>query len=427
MLDAKLEVNKKNGFSFEIISEYENKKTKQITRAGIIHTPHGDIKTPAFIPVATLGTLKALTPEMAEGLGSQALLANAYHLNLRPGPDVIDKAGGLSKYMNWNHPTFTDSGGFQVMSLGSGFKKVIEMDPQKIASQSDFEAADDEKVANGKKRIAFVDEDGVTFKSHLSGEELRFTPEVSMEIQFKIAADIIFAFDELTTLHNTRKYQEQSVARTFRWAKRCIDEHEKLKNSHPEKPYQALFGVIQGANHEDLRRKAAGQIGPLPFDGFGIGGALEKSKLSEIIGWVTDELPKNLPRHLLGISEIDDLFAGVNAGIDTFDCVSPARIGRNGAVYTPYGRFNIKRSKYLEDFGPIFHDCKCYTCTNFSRSYVCHLIRAKEMLGSTLATIHNEHFIVKLISDCRDAIINKDLEVFTDSFLHQYLGKRVSQ
>ncbi|MDR3152585.1 MAG: tRNA guanosine(34) transglycosylase Tgt [Bifidobacteriaceae bacterium] len=409
-----------NGFSYKKVAEYKN------ARAGIIYTPHGKIETPAFIPVATLATLKALTPEMARDLGAQALLANAYHLNLRPGPDILEVAGGLGKYMNWPYPTFTDSGGFQVMSLGSGFKKVIEMDSTKILDSM----KSDEDVAEGKSRIAFVDEDGVTFRSHLSGEKLRFTPEISMQIQFKIGADIIFAFDELTTLMNSRKYQEESVDRTFRWAKRCLVEHNRLKKANPKKPYQALFGVVQGANFMDLRQKAARQIGSLnvdglEFDGFGIGGALEKNILSDIISWAVDQLPENKPRHLLGISEIDDLFNGVASGIDTFDCVSPARVGRNGAVYTPDGRFNIKRSKYLNDFGPIFSDCDCYTCKNFSRSYLCHLIRSKEMLGSTLATIHNENFIVKLIANCRKSIIENNFSQFKDSFLRRYLGKTI--
>ncbi|MDR3128587.1 MAG: tRNA guanosine(34) transglycosylase Tgt [Bifidobacteriaceae bacterium] len=402
-------------YKFEIQSVYKNART------GIIQTPHGNILTPAFVPVATLATLKGLTPEMIKSLGAQAILANAYHLNLRPGPDILQAAGGLGKYMNWLGPTFTDSGGFQVMSLGSGFKKVIEMDSTKINNLEKL----DKLTANGKSRIAFVDNDGVTFRSHLSGAKLRFTPEISVNIQFKIGADIIFAFDELTTLMNTKKYQVESVARTTQWAEKCLREHNKLKRANPNKPYQALFGVIQGANFEDLRRLAASQIGSLGFDGFGIGGAIDKNNLVNIINWVTDELPNNKPRHLLGISEIDDIFVGVSQGIDTFDCVSPARVGRNGAVYTPDGRFNIKRSKYLNDFSPIFENCDCYTCVNFSKSYLCHLLRAKEILGATLATIHNERFIIKLLDNCRQTIIDGTFDEFRVSFLNRYLEKRV--
>ena len=238
-------------------------------RTGIIHTPHGDIHTPAFVPVATQAAMKAVLPETMKDLGAQCLLSNAFHLYERPGEQVLDEAGGLAKFMNWNGPTFTDSGGFQVLSLGAGFKKTLAMDVTGMKS--------DDVIAEGKERLAFVDEDGVTFKSPLNGSLHRFSAEISMGIQHKISADIMFAFDELTTLMNTRGYQERSVERTYRWAQRCVAEHKRLTEERLGKPYQALYGVVQGANYEDLRRHAAEQIASLDFDGVGIGGAIEKA------------------------------------------------------------------------------------------------------------------------------------------------------
>ena len=365
-------------------------------RTGMIRTPHGDIRTPAFVPVATQGTMKAVLPEQMEALGAQCMLSNAFHLFERPGEDILDAAGGLNEFMHWDKPTYTDSGGFQVLSLGAGFKKTLAMDTEGKKS--------DDVIAKGKNRLAFVDEDGVTFKSPLNGAQKRFSAEISMRIQHKIGADIIFAFDELTTLMNTRHYQEKSVERTFRWAKRCIAEHEKLTAERTGKPYQALFGVIQGANYEDLRRKAASQIGSLGFDGFGIGGAIEKRIIGDICSWICDELPEGKPRHVLGIAAVDDIFACVENGGDTFDCVAPARTARNGAVYTRDGRWNVKRSAMRNDFRPIEDGCDCYTCKNYSRAYVCHLLHAGEMAGATLATIHNERFFIRLLDDIRASI-----------------------
>ncbi|SHU13932.1 Queuine tRNA-ribosyltransferase (TGT) [Mycobacteroides abscessus subsp. abscessus] len=373
-------------------------------RAGVIHTPHGDIQTPAFIAVGTKATVKAVLPETMAALGAQAVLANAYHLYLQPGPDIVDEAGGLGAFMNWPGPTFTDSGGFQVLSLGSGVRKVMAMDVNRAR-------ADDVTVA-GKDKLAHVDDDGVTFTSHLDGSAHRFTPEVSMQIQHQLGADIMFAFDELTTLINTREYQEDSVQRTHEWAQRCLDEHEKLTRERADKPYQALFGVVQGAQYEDLRRQAARGLESLAgpsgrgFDGYGIGGALEKQNLGTIVGWVTSELPEHKPRHLLGISEPDDLFAAVAAGADTFDCVSPSRVARNAAVYTRDGRVNITGARYRRDFTPIDAECDCYTCAHYTRAYMHHLFKAKEILASTLATIHNERFTIGLVDRIRASIVD---------------------
>jgi len=389
-------------------------------RTGVIDTPHGQIKTPAFIAVGTKATVKAVLPESVAALGAQAVLANAYHLYLQPGSDLVDEAGGLAAFMNWPGPTFTDSGGFQVMSLGVGFKKVLAMDATGLA--------DDDVIAEGKSRLAHVDDDGVTFTSHLNGDRHRFTPEVSMQIQHQLGADIMFAFDECTTLMNTRSYQERSLARTQAWAVRCLDEHARLTEQRADKPYQALFGVVQGAQYEDLRRTAARDLAALEtsgrsFDGFGIGGALEKENLGTIVGWVCSELPVDKPRHLLGISEPDDFFAAIEAGADTFDCVMPSRVARNAAIYTLDGRFNVNTAANRRNFAPLDAECDCYTCANYSRAYLHHLFKAKEMLASTLATIHNERFTVRLVDDIRTSIEEGRFAEFKDAFLGRFYSK----
>ena len=374
----------------------------RLGRAGVIRTPHGDIHTPAFIAVGTQATVKAVIPETMKDLGAQALLANAYHLYLQPGADIVDEAGGLGAFMNWPGPTFTDSGGFQVLSLGAGFRKVLAMDTERLQA--------DDIIAEGKQRLARVDDDGVTFTSHLDGSTHRFTPEVSIRIQHQMGADIIFAFDELTTLVNTRGYQEESVARTHHWAVRCLAEHRRLTAAHPERAPQALFGVVQGAQYEDLRRQAARGLVSIVdgdgrgFDGYGIGGALEKQNLATIVGWVSSELPADKPRHLLGISEPDDVFDAVAAGADTFDCVSPSRVARNAAVYSATGRYNITGARYRRDFSPIDGECDCYTCAHYTRAYIHHLFKAKEILSATLCTIHNERFVIRLVDQIRAAI-----------------------
>lgn len=407
-------------FKFRVEKELQPSKSnsKPLGRVGVIATPHGEIKTPAFIPVGTKATVKAVLPESIKDLDAQAVLSNAYHLYLQPGPEVVDEAGGLGSFMNWSGPTFTDSGGFQVLSLGVGYKKVIAMDSSTVQA--------DDVMATDKDRLAHVDDDGVTFKSHLDGSMHRFTPEVSMQVQHKIGADIIFAFDECTTLLNTRNYQEMSLDRTFAWAKRCISEHEKLTLERSHRPYQALFGVVQGAQYEDLRRKAAKDLASLDFDGFGIGGALDKNKLGTIVNWVNEELPINKPRHLLGIGEPDDLFVGVENGADTFDCVAASRVARNNAVYGLDGRFNISVSAFKRDFSPIDESCGCYTCKNYTKAYLNHLIRGKEMLSATLLTIHNEYFIVNLVAKMRKSIIDGNFFEFKEEFLGRFYASRES-
>ncbi|MBV7294429.1 tRNA guanosine(34) transglycosylase Tgt [Corynebacterium sp. TAE3-ERU12] len=408
-------------------------------RAGIIRTPHGQIATPAFIPVGTKATVKTLTPEQVRSTGAQAILANAYHLYLQPGSDVVEAAGGLAKFSAWNGPTYTDSGGFQVMSLGVGFKKTLAMDVSGLQN--------DDVVAPGKTRNAFVDEEGVTFRSHIDGSEHRFTPEVSMGIQHRLGADIIFAFDELTTLMNTRGYQVDSVERTRRWARRCLAEHNRLsveRNQVPgmaaslaanQLPQQQLWGVVQGAQYEDLRRSAAQGLVALSdefeaeglrgFAGYGIGGALEKHNLGTIVRWVAEELPDERPRHLLGISEPDDIFAAVAAGADTFDCVAPTRLARRGGIYTRDGRITLTNARFKRDFGPLDPFTHSPISEQYSRAYLHHLLKAKEFLAGTICTIHNLFFMVTLVDDIRAAIEQGRFEEFREEFMGRYYaGKK---
>ena len=388
-------------------------------RTGTISTPHGDICTPAFIPVGTKATVKAVLPEVVENIGAQAVLANAYHLYLQPGSDVLDAAGGLGAFMNWSHPTFTDSGGFQVMSLGSGMKKVLS---------EEFSGKSADAIMpprRNRESLTKVDDDGVWFRSHLDGSRHRFSPEISMRIQHEIGADIIFAFDELTTLLDTREYQERSLERTRLWAERCLEAHRQLTREREGKPYQMLMGVIQGAQYEDLRRKASRDLGSMSingqeFDGFGIGGALEKENLGKIVRWCSEELPEDKPKHLLGISEPDDLFEGVENGIDTFDCVNPSRVARNAAIYTPHGRFNINRQQFKRDFSPLVEGCECYTCTHYSKAYLHHAFKAKEIIAATLSTIHNEYFTVQLVDSIREAIEAGNYWDFKAEFLGKF-------
>lgn len=374
-------------------------------RTGLIRTPHGDIRTPAFIPVGTKADVKGLVPEMLRDLGAQAVLANAYHLYLQPGADLVDEAGGLGRFMNWPGPTYTDSGGFQVLSLGAGFKKVLSEEFSGSGDTTDPQL----RMQAVKASRAVVDEDGVDFHSHIDGTVHRFTPEVSMGIQHQLGSDIMFAFDELTSLLHPRDYQEESLARTHAWAARCLAEHRRLTEARASRPRQQLWGVVQGAQYEDLRREAARtladmEVGGQRFDGFGVGGALEKENLGRIVSWVCEELPEDRPRHLLGISEPDDFFAAVEAGADTFDCVTPSRVARNAAIYGPDGRFNITNARFRRDLTPLVEGCGCYTCTHYSRAYVRHLFKAKEILAATLATIHNEWFTVHLVDGIRASI-----------------------
>lgn len=382
-------------------------------RAGLIQTPHGSIETPAFVSVGTKATVKGLTPEMIHDLGAQVVLANTYHLYLQPGDEIVKKAGGLHDFMNWRGPTMTDSGGFQVFSLGAAYGKGIskvtkEIDPQLLLS----EAQDDPD----KPRIATIDPDGVTFKSHLDGSSHYITPEKSIEIQHNLGADIIFAFDECTSPIEPVHYQREAMDRTHRWAKRSLAYHKSKENSER----QALFGIVQGGRYENLRKESAEELKAMDFDGYGIGGSFAKEDMTTAVQWVNEILPEEKPRHLLGIGEPEDLFSGVENGVDLFDCVAPTRAGRNGTIYTKDGKINMMNAKFVADVSPIDADCQCYTCKNYTRAYLAHLFRAKEMLAGTLSTIHNLHFIISLVRDMRRAILEEKFSEFKSDFLARY-------
>ncbi len=406
----------------------------KLGRAGVINTPHGDIQTPAFIPVGTKATVKGLLPEQIKNLGAQAILANTYHLYLQPGTEVLEQSGGLGKFSGWYGPTITDSGGFQVFSLGSAFGKNIskliqEKDPSKLIPER--------AISDPVIPLAKIGADGVSFKSHLDGSIHYFTPEKSIEIQHSIGADIIFAFDECTSPTEDRRYQEEALERTHRWAKRSLDFHKSKVNAET----QSLFGVIQGGRDEELRRKSAKTIANMRtgpelaegFEGFGIGGSFDKSDLHSAVRWVNEELPEDKPRHLLGIGEPEDLFLGVENGVDMFDCVAPTRNGRQGTLYTHTGKINITNAQFEKDFSPIDSKCDCPVClpdpqngtsgTKFSRAYLRHLYQSNEMLGPILGTMHNLRFILKLVADMRESIFNDTFEGFKNSFLATYLKK----
>ncbi len=397
---------------FEIVKKLEG----TLARAGEIHTPNGVILTPSFVTVGTKATVKSLTPEQIKDLGAQVVLANTYHLYLEPGDKVVAAAGGFPKMMNWHGPTMTDSGGFQVFSLGTAFD-------QKVSKLAKVEQITDATpFAVSEKALAKIDEDGVTFKSYKDGSSHRFTPERSMEIQWNLGADIIFAFDECTSPMAPHDYQEKAMDRTHRWAMRSLVAHNLLD----QEKRQALFGVVQGGRFEDLRKESAKVLAEMvteqgdSFDGFGIGGSFEKDDLGTAVKWVNEILPENKPRHLLGIGEPIDFFLGVENGCDTFDCVAPTRIARNGGIYTKLGKININNAVHKTSFIPIEDDCACYTCKHYTRAYLAHLFRSEEMLGATLASIHNLYFINKLVADIRQALLDDRFFEFKEDFLSKY-------
>lgn len=416
-------------FNFEITKKIPG----TLARAGIIHTPHGDIHTPSFVTVGTKATVKALTPEQIKDLGAQVVLANTYHLYLEPGDVVVAKHCGFAKMMNWQGPTMTDSGGFQVFSLGTAFdQKVGKLaNVQQIINAEKSPLLAEEGVGGGgqedggSKSLAKIDEDGVTFKSYKDGSEHRFTPERSMEIQWNLGADMIFAFDECTSPIAPYEYQKQAMDRTHRWALRSLIAHNKLD---PENK-QALFGVVQGGRFEDLRKESARVLAEMvtehgdSFDGFGIGGSFEKDDLGTAVKWVNEILPEDKPRHLLGIGEPIDLFLGVENGCDTFDCVAATRIARNGSLYTKNGRINLMNAEHKASMIPVEDGCDCYTCKNYTRSYLAHLYRSQEMLAGTLGTIHNLYFINKLVADIRQTLLDDKFFEFKESFLTNYYKK----
>jgi queuine tRNA-ribosyltransferase len=387
----------------------------KLGRAGVIETPHGKIQTPAFVSVGTKATVKALTPEQIQETGAQVVLANTYHLYLEPGDDRVKNFGGLQKFMNWHGPTMTDSGGFQVFSLGAAYGKELS----KIVSITDPSQLLAERSSEGEvPRLAKIGQDGVSFRSHHDGSLHYITPEKSIDIQHNLGADIIFAFDECTSPTETFQYQEEALERTHRWAKRSLDYHKGKPNAET----QALFGIVQGGREESLRKHSAEYIGSLDFDGFGIGGSFAKEDMETAVKWVNEKLPKEKPRHLLGIGEPEDLFMGIENGVDLFDCVAPTRNGRGGTLYTSSGKIHIKTAPYREDLGPIDEECGCSVCKNYSRAYLCHLFRSHEMLGGTLGSIHNLYFIINLVKKMRGSILAGKFTEFKEEFLKKYQG-----
>ena len=354
-----------------------------MARRGRLHTPHGTIETPVFMPVGTQATVKTLSPEEVAGMGAGILLSNTYHLHLRPGEDIVRDAGGLHRFMNWQGAILTDSGGFQVFSL-SALRKITE--------------------------------EGVAFRSHLSGEPLFMGPEESMAVQNALGSDIMMAFDECPPFPADRDYLTQSLLRTTRWAKRCIAAHK-----NPDR--QALFGIVQGGMEHDLRKLSAEQLVELDLPGYAVGGLSvgePKPLMYEVLEYTTPLLPKDKARYLMGVGSPDDLFEGVLRGVDMFDCVLPTRIARNGTVFTSKGKLVVRNAQYARDFAPLDDACDCYTCKNYSRAYIRHLIKADETFGIRLTSYHNVYFLIKLMEKIRHAIETDTLLSLKRSFYEAY-------
>lgn len=364
---------------------YELIKTCKQTgaRLGRVHTPHGVIDTPTFMPVGTQATVKTMSPEELKAMDAHIILSNTYHLFLRPGHELVREAGGLHKFMNWDRPILTDSGGFQVFSLS---------DMRKITEQ------------------------GVTFRSHLNGDKLEISPEKATQIQNALGADIIMAFDECPPYPAEYKYVKDSIERTTRWAERCLNAHERPHD-------QALFGIVQGGKYEDLRKQSARDLVSMDFPGYSIGGLSvgePKDVMMEVLEFTVPELPANKPRYLMGVGSPDALLDGAIRGIDMFDCVLPTRIARNGTVMTSKGRLVIRNAVHARDFGPLDENCTCYTCQNYSKAYIRHLLKADETFGIRLTTYHNLHFLLELMRGVREAIKEDRLLDFRNEFFDNY-------
>jgi queuine tRNA-ribosyltransferase/7-cyano-7-deazaguanine tRNA-ribosyltransferase len=369
-------------------------------RAGRLKTPHGSIETPSFVAVGTQATVKAVSPEELKEIGIQVIIANTYHLHLQPGEDLIERMGGLHRFMNWDGPLMTDSGGFQVFSLGAGKEHGVG----KIAPIFPEERDRGGHLKAKGKPLVEVDEEGVEFISYLDGSRHQFTPEGVIEIERRLGADIILVLDECTSPLHDYDYTKAAMERTHRWARRALEEFKRTGDGK-----QALFGIVQGGAYRDLREESAKFISSLDFDGYAIGGSLGKSKqeMHQVLEWAVPLLPEDKPRHLLGIGEVEDIFAAVERGIDLFDCVAPTRMARNGTLFTREGerfRMHIRNAKYKEDPRPIEEGCGCYTCRHYSRAYLRHLFEAKEILAMRLATIHNLYFLESLMRQIRAAI-----------------------
>ncbi|MFZ3172265.1 MAG: tRNA guanosine(34) transglycosylase Tgt [Carboxydocellales bacterium] len=366
---------------YELIKECKQTRA----RVGRLHTPHGIIDTPVFMPVGTQATVKTLTPEEVKELGAQIILSNTYHLYLRPGHELIQQAGGLHKFMNWDRPILTDSGGYQVFSLGP---------------------------------LRKITEEGVTFKSHIDGSSHFISPERATQIQMSLGATIAMAFDECAPYPCTHDYAKASLERTSRWAKRCLEAHDK--------PEQALFGIIQGGVYRDLREQSAREITALDFPGFAIGGLSvgePKHHMYEVLDYTVPLMPADKPRYLMGVGSPDCLLEGVGYGVDMFDCVLPTRIARNGTAMTSQGKVVIRNAAHIKDFSPLDPECGCYTCQKYSRAYLRHLFKAEEILGLRLLTIHNLFFLIQLMANMRTAILEDRFLAFREKFYVKYGGK----
>ncbi len=366
--------------------KFELKNSNGKARAGIFHTAHGEVETPIFMPVGTCGTVKALTPEMVEGAGAQIILGNTYHLMLRPGADLVEKMGGLHKFMRWHKPILTDSGGFQVMSL-SGLRKITE--------------------------------EGVKFSSHLSGERIMLTPEKSIGIQHQLDSNITMCLDECLPWPVEKKKAYYSMQRSMRWAKRSRDAFINREG-------YGIFGIQQGSMFPDLREQSAQALLEIGFDGYAIGGLAigeGQKTMFEVLDYAPDMFPADKPRYLMGVGKPDDMVGAVMRGIDMMDCIMPTRSGRTGQAFTHKGAINLRNAQYREDAKPLDEKCDCYACRNYTRAYVAHLVRAGEILGSTLLSLHNVHFYVNLMKDMRRAILNNKAADFANQFLDEYLQK----
>jgi queuine tRNA-ribosyltransferase/7-cyano-7-deazaguanine tRNA-ribosyltransferase len=401
--------------------EIHHRDPNNRARAGVIHTAHGDIETPAFMPVATQASVKGLTSQDLLDLDTQLIICNTYHLTLRPGAEQIAELGGLHTFMNWQRPISTDSGGFQVFSLGAAIRDGVG----KIADIFPDEAVRDKsEIKSDRTPLCKIDDEGVTFNSHLDGSLIRLTPERSIEIQHLLGADFILAFDECTSPLDTPEYTRQALGRTHRWAERCLAQNERTK-----RPYQSLFGIVQGGAYPDLRGESAKVIGGMPFDGLAIGGSLGRSKgdMHAILDWTIPLLPDDKPRHLLGIGEVEDIINGVERGIDLFDCAAPTRWARNGSLMlnpeigraenVKNNRLTISNARFALDASPIDPTCHCFTCQNYSRAYLHHLHRAKELSYYRLATIHNLYFMMRFMEKMREAIRSGGWEPLKSVFL----------
>ena len=386
MENEKLEIVKNNKRCKDFYLEITHEDKETHARVGLLHTPHGVFETPMFMPVGTLATVKTLSPEELYDMGAQVILANTYHLHLRPGEDIVAKAGGVHKFMNYKNAMLTDSGGFQVFSLA-------------------------------KKRD--ISEEGVTFKSHLNGDKIFFSPEIVIGIEEKIGADIIMSFDECIPYPSSYEYVKNSTLRTIRWAKRGLEAKTRTD--------QALFGIVQGGEFEDLREMCAKELVKMDFDGYSIGGTSigePKDVCYKMIDYAIKYLPYDKPRYIMGVGSLDYILGAIEKGVDMMDCVLPTRIARHGTLMTHNGRINIKNTKYKEDFGPLDPECNCYTCRNFTRAYLRHLYVADESFGKRLLSLHNTAFLLEIAKGAREAIKENRFKEYKEEVLRKYGDSR---